>query len=389
MLPASFRQGSNSVDDVRGLVRAPATRLRREVRAIGLGEDPILRHGARGLPQLFRLRIGDVAGEGHVVPPLERRMQQSRRREAVQDDGAVEVPQRPCDVRVGGAAVDHDGLPELLRRREVRLEELPLSVVRRVVAVVVESRFADADGIELTEASQLGRVGVAGLVRVDAEDRVDALGRRAECGHLAPRGGPRPHLEDPVDARGPGPLDQLLRWLGARVQVRVRVDHAAAAGGASMRGKIGGAGSIPSASTVRPDATPDQSKSVGCPTASRICGAVCGRYAWRAIAATRRPSARAYSTRSSSAAFASSLASSQGFVSVTYLFRPRTNSQIASRAPVRSYASSLELASVARRWIAASSPSPGATGIFPPRYLAIIAVVLETRLPRSFPSSRS
>ena len=84
--------------DVRGLVRPAAAGLRRQVGAVRLDEDPLVRDLRRGGSQIGRLRVRDVAGERDVVAAFEHRLQQARRREAVHDDRAVEVRRgrRPC-----------------------------------------------------------------------------------------------------------------------------------------------------------------------------------------------------------------------------------------------------------------------------------------------------
>jgi hypothetical protein len=56
----------------------------------------------------------------------------------------------------------------------------------------------------------------------------------------ARRGEPRPDRHDPLDSRRARSLDRALRIV-ERVEMRVRVDHAAAVG-ASTRGKSGAAG---------------------------------------------------------------------------------------------------------------------------------------------------
>ena len=197
----------------------------------------------------------------------------------MEDDGAVEVAERPGDIRVGCAAVDDDRLAELLGDREVRLEELALRIVRRVVAVVVEARLAHGDRIELAKRLELRRAlrpprSCGWMPRIGKTPSVAT----PKSTTSAPAVGPGADLEDPVDARLPGAVDQLLGRVCARVQVRMRVDHAAAAG-ASTRGKSGGAGSTSSVSTVLPGATKDQSKSSGWPSACRMRGVVSGRYA--------------------------------------------------------------------------------------------------------------
>ena len=65
---ADVGQHGERVEDVRRLVALAAHRLRREVRAVRLGEDPVIRHGRRRLAEGGRLRVRDVAGEGNVVP---------------------------------------------------------------------------------------------------------------------------------------------------------------------------------------------------------------------------------------------------------------------------------------------------------------------------------
>jgi hypothetical protein len=52
---------------------------------------------------------------------------------------------------------------------------------------------------------------------VDAEDRKHALGCRAEVDNLIPRLWPSADFEDAVDPGGARSLDQLRRWIGARV----------------------------------------------------------------------------------------------------------------------------------------------------------------------------
>ena len=112
------------------------------------------------------------------------------------------------------------------------LEELTLGVARRVVAVVVEPGLADRDRVEASERLECSRLRVAGLVRVDAENREDAVRGSAELRHLSPLLGPRAHLEDAIDARRARPLDELDGRIRARMQVRMRVDHAGAASAA-------------------------------------------------------------------------------------------------------------------------------------------------------------
>jgi hypothetical protein len=101
------------VHHVGGLVLLAADGLRREIGRVGLGEDPIRGDPARRGAELRRLGEGDVAGERDIPAALERRRQQARRAEAVEDDGAGEAAQGGERVLVRGARVDDDRLAEL------------------------------------------------------------------------------------------------------------------------------------------------------------------------------------------------------------------------------------------------------------------------------------
>ena len=162
------RTPARSGGRARAAARGTGSRSRRGCRSAGTC--------ARGVAQLVRVRVGDVAGERDVPAALERR---SGAAPATRSSAA-----RPCRrsaassaerVVVGGARVDDDRqLAELGCELELRLEEPPLRVARRVVAVVVEAGLADGDDAsDARAARELGerRRRVAGLVRVDAERR--------------------------------------------------------------------------------------------------------------------------------------------------------------------------------------------------------------------------
>ena len=59
--------------DVRRLVAAAAHRLGSEIRAVGLGQQPVGGHPPRRGAQLVRVLVGDVAGERDVPAVLEAR----------------------------------------------------------------------------------------------------------------------------------------------------------------------------------------------------------------------------------------------------------------------------------------------------------------------------
>ena len=142
-----------------GSLRWPRTGCGARYGRVGLGEDPVGGHLRRGEPQVDGVREGRVAGERDVPAALERRREQVRRREAVQDDGAVEAGERRERVVVGRARVDDDGLAELGGELELRGEEPLLRVGRRVVAEPVEPGLPHRDRLRMREQlAQLGEV---------------------------------------------------------------------------------------------------------------------------------------------------------------------------------------------------------------------------------------
>ena len=83
-------------------------------------------HRRRGFAELGRLRVRDVAGERDVVAPLDRDVEQPRRREAMEDHGAREAGQGGRRVRIGVARVDHDRQAGRRRDLELAVEERAL-----------------------------------------------------------------------------------------------------------------------------------------------------------------------------------------------------------------------------------------------------------------------
>ena len=130
-----------------------------------------------------RLRERHVAGERDVPAALERRLEQVRRREAVEDDAAVEAGERGERVGVGGARVDDDGLPQSRRRR--RAARRTERAARRAARSRGTSRARSppprppSDARAARAPRRRRRRSRAGLVRVDAEDREDAVVRSA------------------------------------------------------------------------------------------------------------------------------------------------------------------------------------------------------------------
>ena len=181
LLAARGGERGERVDDVRGLVRPAADGLRREVGRVGLGEDPVGRNLRRRVAELGRLRVGDVAGERDVPAALERGRQQARATRSSAGRPCRRSRRAPRAVSSSAARVwITTGLPSSAASVELRGEEAALGVARRVVAEVVEPGLADRDRLRVREQARAARRGrprrpLRGLVRVDAEDREDAV----------------------------------------------------------------------------------------------------------------------------------------------------------------------------------------------------------------------
>ena len=280
--PRSSASASSVWHDVRRLVALAAHRLRREIRAVGLGEQPVGRDAASRVAQVVGVLVGDVAGERHVPAVLERRR---RAAAATRSSGGSTGPSCASEacarVVVGRARVDDDRLAGLACELELRVEQLLLRRVRRVVAEVVEAGLADGDRARDARAARAARRAqverrARGLVRVDAEARVDAVARLG-ARERAPRAR-RCVVATSIDA-------------GRRRRSRARSSTSAASSPrcawvsitprrrrGSMRGKSGGAASIAVGRRRGGRTRPAPSaRSCGWPSAARIFGAVSGR----------------------------------------------------------------------------------------------------------------
>ena len=82
---ARLGERGERVHHVGRLVALAAHRLRREIRAVGLGEQALRRYAPCGGAQVVGVLVGDVAGERDVPAAFERGVEQRRRGEAVED----------------------------------------------------------------------------------------------------------------------------------------------------------------------------------------------------------------------------------------------------------------------------------------------------------------
>ena len=129
--------------------------------------------------------------------------------------------------------MDDDRLPQLGRQLELRGEQGPLALARRVVAVIIEPGLPHRDDTiateQISELVEPPGLGIRGLVRMDAQRGEDALVPFRDLERGPALLDARADRDDPVHSHAAGTLDQGLSRLLAPVEMRVRVDHDAAA----------------------------------------------------------------------------------------------------------------------------------------------------------------
>ncbi len=188
-----------------------------------------------------------VAGERDVPAALERSREH---RAATRSSGGRRGPSKPSSAASVSASAARvwitTGFAVSTAIASMRAKSSRCASARRVVAEPVEPGLADGDRLRVVEQrAHLGDVGVrrvTGLVRVDAEDREDAVVRVGELDRAATAGGSRPDGEDPADTGLGRARDDVGGIVVERVEVRVRVDHrpsrassSAAVSGGSLR----------------------------------------------------------------------------------------------------------------------------------------------------------
>ena len=278
------------VDDVGRLVALASDGLRREVRAVGLGEQPVGGDLAGGGSQVVGVLVGDVPGERDVPAAFERDLEQVRRGEAVENDRPVVGAQgaRACRRRrrACGSRPAFRAHPRARAGFE-QTSPAPREARSRGSSRARSRRPRPTLGWASSSRSSSRSAGVGRLMRMDAETGVDAVLPLGPCERLA-RGRRRccdiDHPRDPGRARTREHLGRIV------AEVRVRVDHDVR--GVRTRGKSGGAASTPSpASGDRMRRAPSR-RSVGWPSASRILRRRLGEIRREGDRATRSPSAR-------------------------------------------------------------------------------------------------
>ena len=248
--PAGLGERRERVDDVRRLVRPAADRLRREVRAVGLGEQAVRRDAAAAARERDCLRVRDVAGERDVVAALER---SARAAPAPRSSGGSTVPgsaRARARVVVGGAACGSRPAARARRRARAARRRAPLLVAAarsRGGGRGRSRRPRRHAGARAARASSSTRPASAsprwcGSMPSAAYDAVGSPPRSASA--RAARLDPRADRDDPRRPRPRARASSSSAGVVAGVEMRVGVGHAAVAG-SSTRGKSGCAGSMP------------------------------------------------------------------------------------------------------------------------------------------------
>ena len=271
-----------------GSFRLPRTGCGARYGAVGLGEQPLGGDPCRRPAELRRLRVGHVACEGHVPAVLESRLEQRRTRRssggrrAGRRGSARELRDR---VRLGGARVDDEGLPDLGSELRLRAEApTPAGLAardrgsdrarsRRRPPPSGASRSSRSSSTSRSPTDPASCGWSPSAANTPASSLAESQRRPAGLD----AGSNRDHPLDPcrcarsrtAPASSNASRCACVSIIVRRLAAAAARAHAAAVG-ASTRGKSGSAGSIPLAATVFPAATPSHAGSIGWPSASRI-----------------------------------------------------------------------------------------------------------------------
>ena len=226
-----------------------AHRLRREVRAVGLGEEPVGGNLRRGEPQVGALLVGDVAGERDVPAALERRRRAGAARRSSAARRVPSKPARRASVSSSAARVwITTGLPSSAARSSCCVEEL--AAARRA------ARSRGSSRARSPPPRPRVRVGEQRAQLVD----VGVGARRPRADGCRRRRRPRRAARRARAPRAPAtsvPIVRIARHAGvARARERPRLRRRACRGARACRSRAGRASS--SSSTVSGGELPEE-----------------------------------------------------------------------------------------------------------------------------------
>ncbi len=185
---AELGEVAGGFDDVGGFVAFAAVGDGGEVGTVGFEEEAVEGDEGCGVPDVLRLGVAEVSGEGEDEAKIERGLGLGEvSGEAMHDsgeaggspvlaeDGEEVIP--GIGAVLAGAAVDEDGKFDGGGELELLAEDALLHLSRRVVVMVVESDFSDGDDLrvmgEALHEFEVGGGEQARFVRVDADGGVD------------------------------------------------------------------------------------------------------------------------------------------------------------------------------------------------------------------------
>ena len=233
-LAALLGEHAQRVHDVRGLVRRAADCLRGEVRAVGLDEEPVAGDRRGRGAQVARLRVRD---------DFRRTRRSSRvRRQRIRAQGTRSSGGRRCRGTERARPPSRRPPRGCGRRRADRARRRAAAAPRRAVAARSGSRTGERCRVPSPRprlpsggrADRGARRGAAPRARRRRADRCRAQrrrprARRRDCERRPARLDAGADRDDARDTGRPGALDERGDRPVARVEMRVRVGHAAAA----------------------------------------------------------------------------------------------------------------------------------------------------------------
>lgn len=178
IVPASGGDPGQRVSDPRRLVPLSPEGNRRQVRRVGLHQQPVSRHEAEQII-IGPLVEGHYPAERHVPAGIKRELRQGMRAGvAMHDTNDASGPRLPDErlrVVFRLTRVNDDGPVHLAGERYLSGKRRALGLSRRIVVVIVESALADRDRRVPEELAQPGNVAPLverrGVVRMDSRRR--------------------------------------------------------------------------------------------------------------------------------------------------------------------------------------------------------------------------
>ena len=260
ILSAKVGEVPQRVRNIGGAVRLAAVRDWRQIGRIGLDQEELRRDPPCGILQVGRSGIGQLPGEARVVAALDDLLDAVHHAEAMQDDrGPLGLAgEHGHRVVVGRARVDDQRQADFAGQADLGDERTHLRFGSGVLAEVVQAALADRDDLGMvgksTDPFVIPARELVGIVRVDADRRVDLFELLGQFDGTLARRASASDRDDALDTRLDGLLDQIGRRVVARRQMSVGIDDDRYTASGSILGNSG-----PMGATVAPGRPPPHS----------------------------------------------------------------------------------------------------------------------------------